>query len=61
MRALISSPDETHLPTSLMASSQHFLGGRNVHSSVIWLDMSLLDFSVFNNQGVALAAVVSED
>ena len=31
------------------------------HASVVRLNMCLLDFSIFNDQGVTLAANVSED
>lgn len=35
--------------------------GHTVHTSVVGLDESLLDLTVLDEEGVALAAVVAED
>lgn len=34
---------------------------RTLHTSVVRLDVSRLDFAVFNNEGVPLGAILSED
>ena len=34
---------------------------RTLHTSVVRLDVSRLDFAIFNNEGVPLGAILSED
>jgi hypothetical protein len=41
--------------------TQDFARGRYVKACVVWLNVGFLDFAVFNDEGVALAARAAED
>lgn len=55
------STTETEMKISGMLPVSMIQGKLTTHASVVGLDVGLLDLAILNDQGVALAAVVTEN
>lgn len=55
------STTETEMKISGMLPVSIIQGKLTTHASVVGLDVGLLDLAILNDQGVALAAVVTEN